>query len=71
MKQAFPDLSESTDSALSFLESAIDIEQDIIAEKDIEKALFKQSIKKAPGSDRLNFKALDLLWTWIKQELQH
>ena len=61
MKQAFPDLSESIDSALSFSESAIDIEQNIIAEKDIERALFKQSIKKASESDRLNFKALYLL----------
>jgi hypothetical protein len=37
-----------------------------ITKGDIEKALFKQSIKKALGLDRLNFKALHLLWTWDK-----
>jgi hypothetical protein len=33
----------------------------LIVEEDIEKALFEQSIKKASGPDKLNFKALRLL----------
>jgi hypothetical protein len=32
-----------------------------IIEEDIEKALYEQSVKKAPGPDKLNFKALRLL----------
>jgi hypothetical protein len=33
-----------------------------IRDTDIEKALFNQSTKKALGPDKLNFKALRLLW---------
>jgi hypothetical protein len=40
-----------------------------IIEEDIEKALFKQSIKKALGPDKLNFKALRLLWSWDKARI--
>jgi hypothetical protein len=34
-----------------------------ITKEDIEKALSEQSIKKALGPDKLNFKALYLLWS--------
>ena len=61
MKQAFPDLSKVLNIALSLSDLAINVEEDFITEKDIEKALFEQLIKKAPGPDRLNFKALRLL----------
>jgi hypothetical protein len=30
----------------------------------VERALFGQAVQKAPGPDRLNFKALQLLWGW-------
>lgn len=40
-----------------------------IPEKDIERALFSQSTKKAPGKDRLNFKAIRLLWNWDCQRI--
>jgi hypothetical protein len=40
-----------------------------IPDKDIGKALFSQSTKKAPGKDRLNFKAIRLLWTWDKERV--
>ena len=61
MKQAFPDLLKDSDEALSLLELNINAESSFISEKDIEKALFKQFIKKAPGPDKLNFKTLRLL----------
>ena len=37
---------------------------ELITDQDIDNALFAQSIKKAPGPDRLNFKAIRLLWNW-------
>lgn len=69
MKQAFPDLSKESDIALSLSELNINAENSFISEKDIEKALFEQSIKKAPGPDKLNFKALRLLWSWDKPRI--
>ena len=70
MKQAFPDLSKASDIALSLSDLVIkNVEKDFITEKDIEKALFEQSVKKAPGPDRLNFKALHLLWEWDKAKI--
>jgi hypothetical protein len=40
-----------------------------ITEEDIREALFEQWVKKAPGPDRLGFKAIRLLWdcesNWI------
>jgi ribonuclease HI len=30
----------------------------------VQRALFSQAIKKAPGVDRINFRALRLLWSW-------
>jgi len=35
-----------------------------ITDEDIRLALFDQSVKKAPGPDRLGFKAIRLLWEW-------
>jgi ribonuclease HI len=35
-----------------------------ITEEDIRLALFDQSVKKAPGPDRLGFKEMRLLWEW-------
>jgi hypothetical protein len=57
MKQAFLDLSDPSNIAISIPEIAIK-ETEYIIEKEIEKALFDQLIKKASGPDRLNFKAL-------------
>jgi hypothetical protein len=37
---------------------------------DIEEALFNQSTKKASGPNRLNFKALRLLWQWDKNRVK-
>jgi len=33
-------------------------------EKEIEKALFSFSVKKAPGTSCLNFRVIWLLWNW-------
>ena len=35
----------------------------------VRKALFHQSIKKAPGPDRINFRALRLLWKWDTERI--
>jgi len=35
-----------------------------ITDEDIRLALFDQSVKKAPGPDRLGFEAMRLLWEW-------
>jgi hypothetical protein len=42
-------------------DSFINAISSFIIKEDIEKALFEQFIKKAPESDKLNFKALRLL----------
>ena len=57
INQAFPDLLKESDSSSSILE-LIYTKNDSITEKEIEKALFRQSIKKALGPDKLNFRAL-------------
>jgi hypothetical protein len=44
-------------------DSFINAISSFITEEDIEKALFEQFIKKALGLDKLNFKALRLLWS--------
>jgi len=38
-----------------------------ITDEDIREALFNQSIQKAPGPDRLEFKAIRLFWEWDSQ----
>ncbi|KAI0999672.1 hypothetical protein K3495_g8523 [Podosphaera aphanis] len=35
----------------------------------VQKALFHQSTTKAPGSDRINFRALRLLWKWDSERI--
>jgi len=40
-----------------------------ITEEDIREALFNQSVQKAPGPDRLGFKAIRLLWDWDYQRI--
>ena len=41
-----------------------------ITDKEIRQALFGQSIKKAPGPTKLNFRATRLLWGWDQTRLQ-
>jgi hypothetical protein len=41
-----------------------------IIKEDIERTLFKQFIKKALRLNKLNFKALRLLWSWDKAKIQ-
>jgi len=40
-----------------------------IIDEDVQEALFNQSIQKAPGLDRLAFKAITLLWDWNSQRI--
>jgi len=40
-----------------------------ITDEDIREALFSQSVQKAPGPDRLGFKAIRLLWDWDSQRI--
>ena len=40
-----------------------------ITNEDVRRALFGQSVKKAPGPTKLNFKAIRLLWAWEEQRL--
>jgi hypothetical protein len=60
-KMAFPDSIVSSINIPISRDSSINAISSFIIEEDIEKALFKQSIKKALGLDKLNFKALHLL----------
>jgi hypothetical protein len=60
---AFPEPITSSINIATTIDPFINAISSFITEGDIEKALFEQSIKKAPGLDRLNFKALCLLWT--------
>jgi hypothetical protein len=60
-KMAFPDPIASSINIFISRDSSINAISSFIIEEDIEKALFEQSIKKALGLDKLNFKALRLL----------
>jgi len=40
-----------------------------ITDEDIREALFNQSVQKAPGPDRLGFKAVRILWEWDSQRI--
>jgi hypothetical protein len=60
-KMAFPDSIVSSINIPISRDSSINAISSFIIEEDIEKTLFKQFIKKALGSDKLNFKALRLL----------
>src|SRR5271156_5828740 len=42
---------------------------ELITDQAIQNALFSQSLTKAPGSDRLNFKAIRLLWDWSQERV--
>jgi hypothetical protein len=42
---------------------------ELIPLKLIKKVIFTQSIKKAPGPDRLTFQAIKLLWGWDKPKI--
>jgi hypothetical protein len=35
----------------------------------VEQAVFSQSVKKAPGPDKLSFDAIELLWKWDKESI--
>ena len=70
LKQAFPEPLKATENIESSFSQLFSQNESIsISEKDIQAALFQQSIKKAPGPDRLNFKALRLLWNWDKTRI--
>jgi hypothetical protein len=62
-KMVFPDSIVSSINISISRDSSINAISSFIIEEDIEKALFEQSIKKALGPDKLNFKALRLLWS--------
>jgi hypothetical protein len=40
-----------------------------VNEQAVERALFAQSVKKAPGPDKLSFGAVHLLWRWDKERI--
>jgi hypothetical protein len=69
-KMTFPDPIASSINIPISRDSSINAISSFITEKDIEKTLFEQSIKKALGPDKLNFKALRLLWSWDKARIQ-
>jgi hypothetical protein len=60
-KMTFLELIVSSINIANSKNYSINAISSFIIEEDIEKALFEQSIKKASGSDKLNFKALRLL----------
>jgi hypothetical protein len=57
----FPDSIVSSINISISRDSSINAISSFIIEEDIEKALFKQFIKKALGPNKLNFKVLRLL----------
>jgi hypothetical protein len=40
-----------------------------VTEQAVERALHSQSVKKAPGPDKLSFGAIQLLWKWDKERI--
>jgi hypothetical protein len=40
-----------------------------VTEKPLERAIISQSLKKAPGPDKLSFGAIRLLWEWDKESI--
>ena len=58
MRQAFP-RQETTDGM-----TAIPKTTTRVGVKAVTDAIFAQSIKKAPGIDKIGFQALRLLWSW-------
>jgi hypothetical protein len=68
-KMAFPEPIMSFINIATAINPSINAISSFITKEDIEKALFKQSIKKALGPNKLNFKALRLLWSWDKARI--
>jgi hypothetical protein len=62
-KMAFPELIASSINIATTIDPSINAISSFIIEEDIEKALLKQSVKKALRLDKLNFKAIRLLWS--------
>jgi hypothetical protein len=60
-RMAFLEPIASSINIATTIDSSINAISSFITEKDIEKALLEQSIKKALGPDKLNFKAIHLL----------
>jgi hypothetical protein len=60
-RMAFPEPITSSINIATTIDPSINAISSFITEKDIEKALLKQSIKKASRPDKLNFKAIHLL----------
>jgi hypothetical protein len=60
-RMAFPEPIASSINIATTIDPSINAISSFITEKDIEKALLKQSIKKALRLDKLNFKAIRLL----------
>jgi Reverse transcriptase (RNA-dependent DNA polymerase) len=68
-RMAFPEPIASSINIATTIDPSINAISSFITEKDIEKALLEQSIKKASGPDKLNFKAIRLLWSWDKARI--
>ena len=66
LTQAFPP-QENIQHQISW--SKVNTAQLHATEKEIEKALFSFSVKKAPGTSLLNFKAIRLLWSWDQHRI--
>jgi hypothetical protein len=60
-KMAFLEPIASSINIATTIDPSINAISSFITEKDIEKALLKQSVKKASRLDKLNFKAIRLL----------
>jgi hypothetical protein len=60
-KMTFPKPMASSINIADFISHPINAISSFITKKNIEKVLYEQSVKKAPGPDKLNFKALRLL----------
>lgn len=58
MEQAFP-RQESTNDETAIPDTTVGV-----GAREVQEALFAQSIKKAAGIDKLGFRALRLLWSW-------
>jgi hypothetical protein len=68
-KMAFLEPIASSINIATTIDPSINAISSFITEEDIEKALLEQSIKKALRLDKLNFKAIRLLWSWDKARI--
>jgi hypothetical protein len=68
-KMAFLEPIASSINIATTIDPSMNAISSFIIEKDIEKALLEQSVKKALGLDKLNFKAIRLLWSWDKARI--